>query len=109
MNVTIITGNVGAVKEPATVGTNNKVLNFHTAVNKYFKKDGETVTETVWYECALWNRESIFPFIKKGTKVTLQGEVGARAYIDKENKAVAVLTFEVVAIEFDNPREKGNE
>lgn len=99
MNLTILSGNVGAVKEVATL-ENSKVLNFTVAVNKHYtNKNKEKTTETVWYDCALWNRENIFPYIKKGTHVTIQGEVSAKAYI-KEEKAIAVLTCTVDSIEF---------
>jgi single-strand DNA-binding protein len=106
MNTTIISGNIGSVKEVATVG-NSKVLNFSVAVNKHFTKNNEKVTETVWYECALWNRENIYPFLKPGTNVLVQGEVGARAYADtkNDNKPIAVLTCSVETIEFWNKQD----
>jgi single-strand DNA-binding protein len=102
MIVTIFTGNIGSVKPVAQVG-NSKVLNFNVAADKHFTaKNGEKVTETTWFECALWNRENVFPFLKVGTQVTIQGDVSARAYIDKEDakKALAILTCTVDTIEF---------
>lgn len=102
MIVTIFTGNIGSVKPVAQVG-NSKVLNFNVAADKHFTaKNGEKVTETTWFECALWNRENVFPFLKVGSQVTIQGDVSARAYIDKEDtkKALAVLTCTVDIIEF---------
>jgi single-strand DNA-binding protein len=67
-------------------------------------KNGEKVTETTWFECALWNREKVFPFLTKGTQVTIQGDISARAYIDKEDakKVIAVLTCTVDTIEFQS-------
>lgn len=101
MNFTFLTGNVGVVKE-VVVLDNSKVLNFTVAVNKHYKnKKGEKTTETVWYDCALWNRENIFPYIKSGSHVTIQGEVSAKAYI-KDGKAIAVLTCTVDTIEFSD-------
>ena len=47
MNTSIISGNIGSVKDVATVG-NSKVLNFTVAVNKHFTKDEKKVTETIW-------------------------------------------------------------
>ena len=98
MNTSIISGNIGSVKDVATVG-NSKVLNFTVAVNKHFTKDEKKVTETIWYDCALWNRENIFPFLKQGTHVLIQGEISARAYL-KEDKAVAVLNCTIDTVEF---------
>jgi len=102
MIVTIFTGNIGSVKPVAQVG-DSKVLNFTVAADKHFTaKSGDKVTETTWFECALWNREKVFPFLTKGTQVTIQGDISARAYIDKENdkKALAVLTCTVDTVEF---------
>ena len=102
MIVTIFTGNIGSVKPVAQVG-DSKVLNFNVAADKHFTaKNGDKVTETKWFECALWNRENVFPFLKVGTHVTIQGDISARAYIDKENdkKALAVLTCTVDTVEF---------
>ena len=60
--------------------------------------------ETTWFECALWNREKVFPFLKVGTQVTVQGDISARAYVDKEDakKAIAVLTCTVDIVEFQS-------
>ncbi len=100
MNVTIITGNIGVVKDVVTLA-NSTVLNFSVAVNKHFTKDNEKVTETIWYDCSLWNRENVYPYLKPGTHVTIQGEVGAKAYI-KDEKAIPSLTLNVESIEFNN-------
>ena len=104
MIVTIFTGNIGSVKPVAQVG-DSKVLNFNVACDKHFTaKNGEKVTETTWFECALWNREKVFPFLTKGTQVTIQGDISPRAYIDKEDakKVIAVLTCTVETIEFQS-------
>jgi len=104
MNQIFISGNVTLVKEVATV-KNSKVLNFSVAVNKFFTKDGEKQSETQYVECAIWNRENIYPFIKKGSHVVIQGEASATAYINKEQKAIAVLNCKVDSIEFHNKKE----
>ena len=107
MNITIISGNVGSVK-PAASFENSKVLNFSVAVDKKYKnKKDELVTETTWFDCSLWNREKVYPFIKVGTRVTIKGEIDARAYIDKDDasKANAVLVLTVDEIDFINKPE----
>jgi single-strand DNA-binding protein len=104
MIVTIFSGNIGSVKAVATVG-DSKVLNFTVAVDKHFtSKGGDKVTETTWVECSLWNREKVFPFLKVGSHVVIQGDVSARAYIDKDDakKAIGVLTCTVDTVEFQN-------
>lgn len=101
MNKTIITGNVGTVKEGAN--GENKVLNFTVAVNEYYtNQKKEKVTKTIWYECALWDRENLYQYIKKGTHVLIEGSAGARAYLNDKNEAIAVQTLKVDIIEFSN-------
>jgi single-strand DNA-binding protein len=100
----IFTGNIGSVKPVAQVG-DSKVLNFTVAADKHFTaKNGDKIKEVTWFECALWNRENVFPFLTVGTHVTIQGDVSARGYIDKENstKIVAVLTCTVDTVEFQS-------
>ena len=106
MNQMFISGNVTSVKEVATV-KNSKVLNFSVAVNKHYTtNEGEKKTETTYIECALWNQENKYPFIKKGTHVTIRGEASARAYLSKEGVAMPVLACQVDDIEFQNKKEK---
>jgi len=104
MIVTIFTGNIGSVKPVAQVG-DSKVLNFTVAADKHFTaKNGDKVTETTWFECSVWNRENVFPFLTVGTHVTIQGDVSARAYIDKDDakKTLAILTCTVDTVEFQS-------
>ena len=91
-------------KPVAQVG-DSKVLNYIVAADKHFTaKSGDKVTETTWFECVLWNREKVFPFLKVGTQVTIQGDISARACIDKEDskKTIAVLTCAVDTVEFQS-------
>jgi len=100
----IFTGNIGSVKPVAQVG-DSKVLNFTVAAEKHYTaKSGDKVKEITWFECALWNRENVFPFLTVGTHVTIQGDVSARAYSDKEDakKIKAVITCTVDTIEFQS-------
>ncbi len=107
MNNLIITGNVSKVNE--NVVNDSKVLNFSVAVNSFYKnKSGEKVEKTTWFDCSLWNRESIYKFIKKGTHVTVSGSVEAKAWLDKDGNAQAVNVVLVDEVEFFN-RDKSEE
>ena len=77
-------GHVGSENQPKQVGE-NKVLNFTVATNNtYNDKNGKKVEETHWVECELWNHEKLFPHIKKGTQVYIEGFPSAKAYMKKE-------------------------
>lgn len=96
---TTIFGKIGS--EPVLVPvSSHKVINFSVAHNSNYKdKEGNNQSKTTWLECSLWNKENIFPFLKKGDNVLLQGEISADAYINKENKAVGTLNLRIIDIE----------
>ena len=89
MQILMIAGNVGNVKDLKEVG-GDKVLNFSIAVDNGKDKNGEKRDPT-WYDCALWGKraESLAPYIEKGSKLAVNGRPGARAH---EGKAYLSLT-----------------
>ena len=91
MQMLMIAGNVGNVKEVKTVG-DDKVLNFSVAVDNGKDKSGEK-REATWYDCALWGKraEALAPYIAKGSKLALSGRPGCRAH---EGKAYLSLTVD---------------
>lgn len=95
MQILMIAGNVGNVKEVREVG-GDKVLNFSLAVDNGKDKNGER-RESTWYDCALWGKrsESLAPHITKGLKLALSGRPGARAHDGKAYLSLTVneLTF----------------
>lgn len=95
MQILMIAGNVGNVKDIKEVG-GDKVLNFSLAVDNGKDKGGEKRDPT-WYDCALWGKraESLAPYIEKGTKLAVTGRPGARAHEGKAYLSMTVneLTF----------------
>lgn len=89
MQILMIAGNVGNVKDLKEVG-GDKVLNFSIAVDNGKDKGGEKRDPT-WYDCALWGKraEALAPYIEKGSKLAVNGRPGARAH---EGKAYLSLT-----------------
>lgn len=91
MQMLMIAGNVGNVKEIKDVG-GDKVLNFSVAVDNGKDKNGEK-REATWFDCALWGKraEALAPYIAKGSKLALSGRPGCRAH---EGKAYLSLTVD---------------
>lgn len=91
MQLLMIAGNVGNVKDVRSVG-DDKVLNFSVAVDNGKDKSGDKRDPT-WVDCALWGKraESLAPYIAKGSKLTLTGRPTCRAH---EGKAYLGLTVE---------------
>lgn len=94
MQVSVLSGYVGSVSDPVTT-TNSKVLNFTMAENRKIKKGDEKVEELIWYNCSLWEKEAIYPYIKKGEKLTVRGRISTNLYLDKDGKPHANLLFNV--------------
>jgi single-strand DNA-binding protein len=83
MNKAILSGNVGA--DPQFKSTEKTdICNFRIAVNDKFKKDAppQWFTVTVFGKSATFVRD----YIKKGTKVLVEGKIQMDEYTDKENQ-----------------------
>jgi len=78
MNLLLIAGGVGKDAELRTTQNGKKVLGFSVGVSGRDK-------ETTWFDCSLWGErgEKLAPYIKKGGKVTVSGQVSAREYNGK--------------------------
>jgi len=78
---------------------NNKVvINFDVAYSKKVKE----AYETTWVRCAYWReigKTGLLPYLKKGTKVLVEGEPKASHYVDKNGNTVATLEIFVSNIE----------
>lgn len=107
MNTTIITGNIAQDATVRTNPNNDSSISFGVAVNKKWKNQaGEIKEETTWFDCTIWRKPektSIANYLKKGTFVTVQGEVSTRAYANKDGDPVARLCLKVEDIVFNNP------
>lgn len=110
MHKTIATGNVGkdaVIKNLA----NTTVINFNVAVNKKTKNaQGVDVETTQWYDCSLFRQPNqsteIAQYLKKGTKVLVEGEPTLRLYQDKDGRTAAALDLRVNNVELLSPKKE---
>jgi single-strand DNA-binding protein len=74
--ITII-GNVGREPEMRYLPDGTAVANFSVAVNKKYKRDGETVEETAWFRCSTFGKlaETCNQYVEVGSKVLVRGEL----------------------------------
>lgn len=99
MNTAIFAGNVGADATLNSVNGQNgatSVLNFSLAVSKRQKgADGKPLT--LWVACSVWGQraDALAPFIKKGTKLTVSGEIDVETYIAKDQTSQAKMICRV--------------
>lgn len=92
----ILNGALGADAEVREVG-NQKAINFSVAVNKSYKNsEGTKVEKTDWISAVIWKKSDasikIADYLKKGTKVLIEGEPGVDSFIGKDGKAAGHLT-----------------
>jgi single-strand DNA-binding protein len=92
MNTLTIAGNIGRDAELRTTQNGKKVANFTVAVSGRRKDDPPT-----WFDCSLWGdrADKLAQYIRKGDKIAVTGEVGAREHNGKAYLQVNVrdLTF----------------
>lgn len=90
LNKVMLIGNVGADPEIRSTGGGSRVGQINLATG-YRKKDGTEVTH--WHRIVAWERPNagggdpfnvIERFVKKGTKLYVEGEIEYRSYEDKD-------------------------
>lgn len=96
----LIIGHIGADASTNTVN-GKTVINFNVAHSeKYRNAQGQDQTTTIWASCAWWtDKLNIVPYLRKGTQVYVEGQPTARAYLDKQNQAVATLVLRVSSVQ----------
>jgi single-strand DNA-binding protein len=105
MTKTIVVGYVG---NDATINTvNNKtVINFNVAHTETWKDNtGEKQSKTTWFQVAKWtDKTAVAQYIKKGTLVSVEGKVEARAYTTKDGTQGVSLVLTASEIELHGSR-----
>lgn len=102
-----IIGNVG---NDAQIKKSNgrEFVGFKVAVNERFKKaDGTQVEETVWFDCVTGNTK-LAPYIKKGLKVYITGNLSFSTYETKDRKHAVNISISVRELEFLSSAKKEN-
>jgi single-strand DNA-binding protein len=96
-NYAQIEGKLGADAVTKDLANNKRVTRFSVAINKTWKKNGQTHTTTDWIKVAAWGKLTAFASkLKKGHPVMVQGELRTGRY--KDSNGVEHQTVEIVAI-----------
>ena len=79
MNNLTIAGNIGKDAELRTTQNGKDVASFTVAVSNGKNKDA------TWFDCSIWGDRAakLQPYIRKGDKITVSGEVSAREHNGK--------------------------
>lgn len=103
INKVTLVGNVGNEPEVKTFQNGNRVVNFSLATSERWKdkETGEPKTNTEWHKIAIFNSlfvELAEKYIKKGSKVYLEGQLQTRKWQD--NNGIEKYTTEIVLLNY---------
>lgn len=101
VNKVILIGNLGQDPEIKATAAGASIANFSVATSESWKdkNTGQQVEKTEWHRVVAFNRlaEIIGQYVKKGSKIYIEGSLRTRKWQDKEGKDH--YTTEVVANE----------
>lgn len=83
LNKTTLSGNLGADAELSYTKGGAPVVTFSLAVGERVNKgDGEWGDYTNWIDCVMFGKraESLAPWLRKGSKISLLGHIHTRSY-----------------------------
>jgi single-strand DNA-binding protein len=103
VNKVILVGNLGRDPEARTMQSGGKVVSFSIATSESWndKASGERKEKTQWHRIAIFNEklgEIAERYLKKGSKVYLEGSLESRKFTDKDG--MERETTEVVLARF---------
>jgi single-strand DNA-binding protein len=87
INKVILIGNLGKDPEIRVIENGRKVANFSLATTETYKdKNGQRVDQTEWHNISFWGpiADVIEKYLKKGSKIYVEGKLRTRSYEDKD-------------------------
>ena len=107
MKKIFVTGNVGRDPESRFAPSGESFVTFSLAVTTGPKNN----QKTDWLEisCNGKTAELVQSYVRKGSKLLVEGTPSANAYVNKEGKAVATLRVSANNIEFIGSKERSEE
>ena len=89
LNKIMLIGNLGRDPEMSYTPSGSAVTKFTVAVSRRWndKQSGERKEETQWFNCVAWEglAERCNQYLRKGSKVYLEGRMTSHKYTDKDN------------------------
>jgi single-strand DNA-binding protein len=110
MNQSTFIGNIGKDAEIRNVN-NVFAIGFNLAVNETYKdQNGQKIEKTLWVTATIWKNDSkqtgIAQFLKKGTKVLIQGKVEPDVFKNKDGVYMPQLRLRVDRLELLSKKEE---
>jgi len=108
LNSFACTGRLGQDPEVRYTKDGTAVANFSIAVNEYYNNaEGERQEITTWLNVVAWRKlgENVGKFLKKGSKVAVEGSIRGRSWEDKEGNKRYSIEVRATQVEFLDPSE----
>ncbi|HKW23749.1 MAG TPA: single-stranded DNA-binding protein [Ktedonobacterales bacterium] len=110
LNKIMLIGNLGRDPELSYTPSGKAIAKFSLAVSRRRRDEsGEQREETQWFNIVAWERlaETCNNYLKKGSKVYIEGRMTSRKYTDKDG--VERTVWDVVASEMEMLTPKGGD
>lgn len=104
LNKAILIGNVGSDPEVRSTTNGSRVASFSVATGKQWNdQSGNKQEKTEWHKCVVWNNsrsgsglaDVVEKYVKKGSKLYIEGEIQYRQYQDKEGQTRYITEINV--------------
>jgi single-strand DNA-binding protein len=108
LNKIMLIGNLGKDPDLSYTPGGKAIAKFTMAVNRRRRDEsGETHEETTWFNIVAWDRlaETCNNYLRKGSKVYIEGRMTSRKYTDKEG--IERTAWEVTATDMQFLEPKG--
>ena len=104
-----IIGTIGADAEVKDF-SGKKYVSFSVACNDYAKDQQGNRTETTTWVSVLWYGDGggLLPYLKKGAKIFIRGNLKAKAYTDKQGAAKASININAFEVQLCSFKSDGN-
>ncbi len=108
MNKVILIGRCAADVEHRSTQSGKTVATYRLAVDRPYKREGQPDAD--FFTCVAFDKNGDFAvrFLKKGTKIAIEGSVQTRSYNDKDGKKVYVTEVIVDRHEFCESKSGGS-
>lgn len=103
-----LVGNIGNDGDMRYTANGDPLLRFNVASNSRRRNaEGAYEDETTWVRITITGKraESLAPYMKKGTRVTVLGRLDARPWTDQQGNLRAGLEMLCNEIDFSTPRD----
>ncbi|MCP3660015.1 MAG: single-stranded DNA-binding protein [Bacteroidetes bacterium] len=108
VNKVILIGNLGKDPEIRNLDNGKSRVTVSIATSETYKnKAGERISNTEWHNVVFWTplAEIVDSYLRKGSKIYVEGKISSRSYEDKEGKmryVTEVIAREMIMLDSKN-------